>query len=196
MGLKRAANYFARTPIFGWSGSAFVPTGAKGTLDPYDRFVSEREFGLKRRMLLVNPDTPIPTQFSTIRVGTTGPIYLLGWLNQDIYADSPYSLVYLICVAPEICQIVSLTKTAKASGMAFTTTDTPVGTYHCVTERVTFNNSPEFTQMRVTDSTVTLPYDCPVHTDHEIIVGPERYVVQEDYKTAGFKQVRCQVKRG
>jgi hypothetical protein len=145
-------------------------------------------------MLLVNPDNPIPTQYTTIRIGAAGPIYLLGWMNQDIYADHPYSLVYLMCVATEVCQVVSLTKTAKASGMAFNVTDTPVGNYHCVTERVTFSNSPEFTQMRVTDATVTLPIDCPVHADHEIIVGGHRYVVQEEYKTAGFRQVRCQVK--
>lgn len=194
MGLKRAANFFARTPLFGWDGTKFVPTGAKGTFDPYDRFVSEREFGLKRRMLLVNPDAPIPAQFSVIKVGTTGPIYLLGWGNQDIYDDAPYSLVYLTCAATEMCQIVAMSKTPKASGMAFGVTESPVGTYHCVTERVTFNNSPNFSQVRISDSTVTLPFDCPVHSDHEIIVGTQRYVVQEDYKTAGFMQVRCQVK--
>lgn len=194
MGLKTAANYFVRTPIYGWNGTAWVNTGAKGALDPYDRFVSEREFGLKRRMLLVNPDNPIPEQYTTIRIGQTGPIYLLGWMNEDIYADQPYSLIYLICIANEICQIVRLQKQTKASGMGSTVVDVPVGTFHCVTERVTFNNSPEFTQLRVTDATITLPIDCQISEDYEVIVGSKRYVVQEEYKTAGFRQVRCQVK--
>jgi hypothetical protein len=66
MGLKTAANYFVRTPIYGWNGTTFVPTGAKGALDPYDRFVSEREFGLKRRMLLVNPDSPNPLPLAAV----------------------------------------------------------------------------------------------------------------------------------
>lgn len=194
MGLKTAANYFVRTPIYGWSGTAFVPTGAKGALDPYDRFVSEREFGLKRRMLLVHPEHAIPSQYNVIRIGQSGPIYMLGWMNEDIYADQPYSLVYLICIANETCQIVRLQKTTKASGMGSSIVDVPVGTFHCVTERVTYTNSPEFSQVRISDATITLPLDCPVNVDHEIIVGSKRYVVQEEYRTAGFRQVRAQVK--
>lgn len=196
MGLKYAANYFARTQLWGWDGTAFVQMGVKGTLDPYDRFVSEREFGLKRRMLLVPPSTPIPEQYTVVRLGQTGPIYLRGWLNEDVYSDDTYSLIYLLHRATDVGQLIGLTRTPKASGMAFTTTDAPLGNWHCNVERVTFANSREFSQMRVTDVTITLPADCPVTSDHEFVVGGKRYVVQEDYRSSGLVQVRAQVKNG
>lgn len=194
MGLKQAANYFARTPILGWNGSRFVPTRAKGAFDPYDRFVSEREFGLKRRMLLVSPENPIPDNYSVIRLGPTGPICLKGWMNEDIDGLETYSLIYLVLISRETGQLIQLTKAAKASGMAFGTTDTILGTWHCSTERVTYTNSPEFHELRVTDSTITLPSNCPINADHEFAANGKRYVVQEAYKTAGFVQVRAQVK--
>ena len=194
MSLHRAANYFARTDLYGWNGTTFEPTGAKGTLDPYDRFVSEREFGLKRRMLLVDPKKPIPDKYTVIRVGETGPQYLRGWLNEDIFDDQAYSLIYLLHRATEVGQLVSLGKVPKASGMAFTTVDVPEGNWHCNAERVTYSNSQEFSQLRISDSTITLPADCPAQADHEFILGPKRYVIQEVYTTAGFVQARAQVK--
>lgn len=194
MGLKQAAAFFARTPILGWNGSRFVPTVAKGTLDPYDRFVSEREFGLKRRMLLVNPDTPIPPLYNIIRVGVNGPVYLKGWLNQDIQTGADYSLIYLLHTANEIGQLIQLTRSPKASGMAFTTIDTSLGNWYCNSERVTYTNSQQFSEVRVTDATITLPRDCPVTAEHEFVLGNKRYVIQEVYHTAGFVQARAQVK--
>jgi hypothetical protein len=145
-------------------------------------------------MLLVNPDTPIPDSYSVIRLGAAGPICLKGWVNEDIQGLDPYSLIYLILISREMGQLIQLTKTAKASGMAFSTTDTVLGTWHCSTERVTYTNSPEFHELRITDSTITLPSNCPVNADHELTVNGKRYVVQEAYKTAGFIQVRAQVK--
>lgn len=194
MGLKRAANFFARTPIYGLVGSSFTDTGCTGALQPFDRFVSEREFGSKRRMLLVDPDNPIPEDITVIKIGSTGPIYLLGWMNRDIEHDDAYSFVYLIHMANEVTQLISLTKQVKASGMAGAVVDTIVGTWHCNSERITFNNSREFNEIRITDSTVTLPSDCPVTVDHELVIDSRRYVVQEVYNTSGLLQVRSQLK--
>lgn len=194
MGLKAAANFFARTPLYGWTGTDFVELDVKGSLQPYDRFISEREFGLKRRMLLVNPDTPIPDDYTVIRVGTSGPAYLLGRVNEDWSVDNSYSLVYLLCIAPVVGELIELTRTAKASGMAFGTLDNSLGLWHCDIERLTFSNSTEFTQNRVSEVLVTLPSNCPANADHEFEVGGKRYVLQEVYPTAGFVQARSQVK--
>lgn len=194
MGLKRAANFFARSSLYGWTGSAFTLLDAKGALQPYDRFVSEREFGLKRRMLLVNPDTPIPAQYTVIRIGASGPVFMVGWINQDLYDESAYSLIYLLHLGTELGNLVEIRKTKAASGMNATTQDYSLGTWYCNTERVTFSNSTEFTQNRITDSTITLPSTCPATADHEVIVGSKRYVLQEVYKTSGFVQARAQVK--
>lgn len=194
MGLKAAASFFARTPLYGWSGTDFQDLSIKGSLQPYDRFVSEREFGLKRRMLLVNPDTPIPADCFVVRVGTTGPAYLVGKTNQDITDDAPYSLVYLVCAAPVIGELIALTKTAKASGMAFGTVDQSLGLWHCDVERLTFSNSSEFPQTRISEVLLTFPANCPANTDHEFEVAGKRYVLQEVYHTAGFIQARSQMK--
>lgn len=194
MGLKRAANFFARSTLYGWTGSEFTLLAAKGALQPYDRFISEREFGLKRRMLLVNPDTPIPTQYTVIRIGAGGPIYMVGWLNQDIYDEAAYSNIYLLHLCNDIGTLVELRKVTAASGMGSAVQDYSLGTWHCGTERVTFANSTEFTQNRITDATLTLPSNCQATADHEFILGSKRYVLQEVYKTSGFVQARAQVK--
>ena len=194
MGLKRAANFFARSPLYGWNGTAFVDTGCKGSLQPYDRFVSEREFGAKRRMLLVNPDTPIPAQYTVIRISTDGPTYMVGWVNKDIQDENTYSLIYLLHQATETGQLIALVKSVKASGMSGGVTDNILGSWYCNSERITFNNSREFNEVRVTDSTITLPSNCPVTVDHEFVIGNHRYVIQEVYKTSGLVQVRSQLK--
>ena len=194
MGLKRVANFFARTPLYGWNGTAFVNTGCKGALQPYDRFVSEREFGAKRRMLLVNPDTPIPSQYTVVRLNSDGPIYMVGWLNKDVQDDQTYSLIYLLHQVTETGQLIALVKNIKASGMVGVVTDNILGTWHCNSERITFNNSREFNEVRITDATLTLPNNCPVTIDHEFAIGNSRYVIQEVYKTSGLLQVRAQLK--
>jgi len=191
MRLKRAANWFNQTSIYTWDGTTFVDSGVRGNLQVYDRFVSEREFGIKRRMLLVNPDTPLSGQ--VIRVGISGPVYLRGEVNRDIQI-AEYSLIYLLHLARFTGQLVELQKSYAASGMAKGVQDHSLGTFHCDYERVTFSNSTEFSQVRVTDATVTLPAGAPANAEHEFIVDGKRYVLQEVYTTAGFLQARAQEK--
>lgn len=196
MGLKKAARWFARTPLYGWDGTAFVALGVKAALMPYDRFISGQEFGMKRRMLTLPGDTPVPAGYHVLRLGASGPLYLLGWLNEDYRREDPYNLSYLVLHARYQGQLLNLQKVTAASGMSLGVQDVDLGTWHCDSEHITYTNSPEFTQMRVSDMTLTLPADCPATADHEFVLGGKRYVLQEVYRTVGFVQARAQVKNG
>lgn len=194
MGLSKAANYFARTEIEGWSGTAWVPTGAKGALMPYDRFISEREFGLKRRFLLVDPAFPIPDAYKVIRFKGQTPVYMAGVINKDIQVDE-YSHVQLLHAAAYTATLYNLVKAAAASGMAKTATLTAIGTYRCDVERVTYDKSLEFQGMRMSEAVVIFPAGTPVTVDHEVKVDAIMYSVAEVYASAGFLYCRAIAKR-
>lgn len=192
MKLSRAANYFARTPIDGWNGSAWISDVARGALQPHDRFVSDREFGLKKRYVLVNPETPVPSQYTALRIA--GESYALGRVIKDVQVD-PYSLVCLVISAPYQVQVITLTPTIYASGVAGAVTETVSGTYWADIGRLTFTSSREAPGVRFSEVVITLPANCSLTGENEIKVGGAQYNVEEVYNDSGFVCCRATTKR-
>lgn len=192
MNLKGAASYFARTKIDGWNGTSWDLDVARGTYETFDRFVSEREFGSKRRYILCNPDRSIPDTYKVVRL--SGEVFLLGVRNNDMQG-SVYSHLFLLHRAPLQADLMQYTKTASASGVAGAATKTKIGTYHCDIERMSYMNSREFDAMRFSEMQVLLPSDCPVTIDHELKVGSYFYEVEEVFPSSGFLACRTVRKR-
>lgn len=194
MHLRGAANYFSITQPDGWvsSTNTWVSKAFPCTLLPMDRFVSEREFGLKRRYMLVHPDYTPP--YSAIRFGDNGPVYLVGWCTID-YQVSSYSKVILLHEANLLAQLITRTVTATSSGMGRASTETVLGTYPFSIERVTAASFREFQGAQLTDFFGMLPRDCPVSVDNEIHVGTIEYQIQEVFASSGFTGVRVLSKK-
>lgn len=193
MDLKSASRYFADTPALGWNGAAWEKVDSKITLLPFDQFISEREFGNKRRYALCDSDKVGISKYTLIKL-PSDVIYMVGVRNYDMQ-EAAYQKVHLLHLARYTGKLYSFTKAIKASGMAGTVTRTLVGTYNCDVERVSFANSQEFDTVKFTDAAVILPLDCLVDTDHEIQVDDRFYDVRESYVSAGFRYTRCLVKR-
>jgi hypothetical protein len=193
MRLATAANRFARTPISGWNGTAWVANVTTVTLLPFDRFISEREFGNKRRFLLVRPNDTTFDTYSVIKLPSQ-EIYLVGMHDSDIQVDE-YSRSLLIHRVQGLADLIGFTKVIKASGMAGTAVRAVLRQVWCDTERVTSSKSKEFDQIAFTQVTLTFPRDCVVDTENEVQIGGQYYTLSESYMASGFRQCRGMAKR-
>lgn len=194
MELSTISTYFSRTALDGYDGAEWHSCIGYGSFMPHDRFISEREFGLKRRYLLVHPDNPLPSTYSVIRLAGASPAYMVGVMNEDVY-DDVYSLIYLTHRAPFVASVVTLQKTTKASGVGATITRSVTGTYFGDFERVSFERATEVEGVRFTAPNVILPSDAVVDTDNEIDIDGQTMLVEETYMSAGLRYCRCVAKR-
>lgn len=194
MNLGKAISYFAKTPVSGWNGTTWVPNIAYVKLLTFDRFISEREFGNKRRHILVPVTETALDTYPVIKFESTGEIYLVGVKISDIDVDR-YSQVYLIHQAKLFGNVVSFTKTMAASGLASAVTRTAIGSYYCDLERLTFTSSAEFATVKYSQVILTFPSDCLVDTDNEVVINSEYFDVRETYKSSGFNLCRALKKR-
>jgi len=193
MKLATAANYFTRTPIAGWNGSKWVCHLTTASLIPYDRFISDREFGLKRRMLLIRPEDTTFDDYSVIRF-PNNEIYMVGMHDSDMQMDE-YSRTLLIHRAQYQVEMFQFNTVTKASGMPGNMTRASLGLYWGDAERVRSSKSKEFDHVSFTQSTLTLPRDCPIDTNNEISAGGKFYTIEESYMASGFRQCRAMAKR-
>lgn len=194
MELRQAANYFSHTEVDGWTGRTWSRLDYRVTLLPYDRFISEREFGNKRRQMLCDPDATCFDRFTVIRTLPEKLVYILGTSNYDM-REQAYSRVQLVLLAPYIGEIISFQPTVMASGVGSSLQPVSGGRWHCDVERVTFANSKEFDATRFSEVVLSFPRDCPVDTDYEVKVNDKVYDVRETYLYSGFKLCRAYTKR-
>lgn len=194
MNLARAAGYFRDTPVSGWDGAAWVPEVTCVTQLPFDRFVSEREFGGKRRFVLVGAEDDALAAYPAIKYEQTGEVFLVGLLNTDVQADL-YSKVYLTARAPYLANLMQFTKTVKASGLAGSVVRESLGYWHGDVEHITYSNSREFDTIKFSEAVLYLQRDCPADTGHEIIIAGRYYDLQESFLASGFKTCRALAKR-
>ena len=191
--LEIAANYFMSTEIEAWDGYDWVSLSIKGTLLPYDRFISEREFGLKRRMLLVDVSDPIPDQYSVIRL--PGPVaYMVGSSNMDIQ-EYPYSKIVLLHKVEALAQIYEWVKTPAASGLGGSSSRVLQTSVWADLERVTNLQPIESPSTTLSQLLFTLPSTTSVTTNNEISMSGRFYDVRESYESAGFRHCRVIEKR-
>lgn len=191
MSLRHAANRFRRTPVAGWTGTAWVENVTRGAFMAGDRFISDREFGNKLRNLLTDPAEPLPDIYKVVRIDTQ--IYLVARSSQDI-AGVPYSTVVTLRRAYYTCTVEGFTSQVSASGMKSTAVRQTLGTYFCDRENITFASSKEFSTVKFGDEHVILPAGTAVTTANEILLDGKRYEVEEVFDFSGLKYCRCLAK--
>jgi hypothetical protein len=117
--LARAFGRHAQTPIFGWNAttSVWVDTGLRGRLQAYDRFITERDFGQRKRILTLAGDQTLPAPYAVVRLGNSTTVYLLESLNKDIEGDTVYGTTFALHQAPFRVQICKEVTTVLQSGV-------------------------------------------------------------------------------
>lgn len=190
MNLGKAATWFSDTKVSGWNGSAWVPNVAAVTMLPHDRFISEREFGNKRRYVLCAVESTGLEAYPVIRFDDVSQTYMVGSRNFDIQVDA-YSKLFLLHQVQYTATLYQFSKTTTASGMAGTVTRQSLGNVFCDVERITSASSYEFQDTNFTSVVITLPRDSVADTDHELKVGSDYYDIREAYASAGFRHCRA-----
>lgn len=195
MDLRRAASYFADTWLDGYANGVWVPRIACVTFLPHDRFISEREFGNKRRNFLIDPAETTFDTYPVVRLSSyPGEVYMVMRPNLDVLSGSIYSRVITMHRAYHRGSIIAMEKQVSASGVSAQTIPRAVGTYHCDVQNVTFSTSREAPTVRWPDSIVIFPRGVPVNTTNEIRIGTLNYEVQEIYESSGLLYCRSLVK--
>lgn len=194
MDLGRAIAKFAKNAIYGWNESrqCFEPTGKKGSLQVYDRFISDRTFGTKKRILLLPRQDMIPGQYEYVRVGNSHARFLVDALNEDVYSDTPYANCYLVREAKFTVEIGVMQGQTRASGSGgkgeFVVEATVFGDY----ERYKSDNSSEFHTVDYTVSDIYLPLSAPVTSGKLLRVDGKLYDVTEVARVSNLLWVRGQ----
>lgn len=194
MDLSRAIAKFAKNEVLGWSQSrqCFEPTGFRGSLQVYDRFITDRTFGTKKRVLLLPKGQYIQSQYEYIRVGDGLARFMVDALNEDSYDNTPYATSYLVREAKYRVEIGFWQGETRASGTGgkkyFAVEQEVFGDY----ERYTANNSSEFSTIDYTVSDVFLPMSVEIDSTKILRIDGKLYEVTEVSRVSNLQWIRAQ----
>ena len=194
MKLAQAAAWFNHTPLAGWDGSAWVPDIAWGSFQVYDRFISDREFGQKKRVFTCGDGEAIDSAYLAVR-SPDGNIYLVSSVNTDVQGTEVYNRTYMLMLAGFVADVYSVVTGTAPSGVARNATPVLDATLHCDLARYGASSSREVGDLRLTLHEVTLPASYPVTTSHYLVIDEVRYTVQEAFRELDLVVLRC-AKRG
>jgi len=184
MDLGRAANRFTNSPIQLWDSSSacWDDTEYTGALQVFDRFVTERTFGQKKRIMLVGRDSKLPDDFSTIRLQGSEEAFLVEKFNEDVRFGKLYSYIYLLHEAQHYADLCKSDFTTNAAGVKVDPVERVLETVWVDIDRFTGAPSRKFEETEYTVTTMTFPHDSVVDSDCYLrLSGGERYNVDEVY---------------
>ena len=175
-----AALWFADTVLDGWNGTAWVDNISCGDFHTYDRFITERTFGAKKRLFLAHQDNHFdPTVYSVVRT-PDAKVWIVVSENADI-TDAAYAQTYLILEARFVAQSLSFTTSTLASGQQGSLVETVGATYVCDLEQFSLDQSDRFYATAYGIYKVVLPGYAAVDDDKELLINGSRFEIQESY---------------
>lgn len=187
--LQEVAARFCNTPVYYYSGGQWLESCVRGRIPPYDRFISDRAFGQKKRLLQTPGGQLLPAS-DYYRVG--GPdrrTYMVESLNEDLDEYGAYLNVYMIREVQDVCAIlVQDRSTTRPSGVAkssFVVHDT----VWVDLDRFGVLRSDEL-EVDYTSYTITLPKGVVVPDDCRLRIDGKLYAVTEDFTQMQLRQLR------
>lgn len=184
MDLNRAISKFAKTEILSWDSveEDWEPTGCYGALQVFDRFITERSFGQKKRILTVARDFTLPTDLSIVRLDGSDQAFLVEKFNEDVRFGFHYTHTYLLHEATYYVSICKETKGTNAAGVKIAGSETVVQKTWVDLERFTGIPSTVFRESDITIVNMTFPKNALVDTDSYVkMSNGDRYNVDEIY---------------
>lgn len=194
MDLSRSFQRFAEIGLrhFNPATSAQSAPVATGSLQVYDRFVSDREFGIKKRLFLV-PGQYEPEWAQLVKLEGLPGVWLQEGMNHDA-AGSIYASVVVLHEAPFELSLRRRTGgTARASGVGKVL---PSLVEYAKTwgdfSRYSGNESSRFDNVDYTVCSWYLPAGTDVDLDTIIVSGTKKYIVKEVTTFLQLTLVRAQ----
>ncbi len=196
MRLSRAHSRHAKSTVYYWDpiGYEWLDSGLRARLQVYDRFISERSFGQKKRILTLSGLAEIQDDQSIIRVGDSQTVFLVESLNEDVSGEEVYASTYSVREAPfevELCQkeVISTASGAQVLGEEQILAPTWVDI-----ERYSAVDSREFPNTDYTVYTVSFPKGLVLSTDMYLRRISDGMVldINELYLNLELPAARCQ----
>lgn len=198
MRLSRAIGKFATSGITRWNASTsrWVDTGATGSLLVFDRFVTERTFGQKKRILIVPWEKRLDLSTATIiRVGDAFETFIMEKENSDVRFGSTYGYTYLLQEAPYHCTVRKASVGAvNAAGVRVNNWVTDQFSTWIDIDRYAAAPSKRFEETEFSLLTLTfargLAIDTDMHVEVDAADGGGRYSIDEVYNTLSFTSAK------
>jgi hypothetical protein len=179
MDVSEAASWFATVPLDGWDGSQWVSNVAYGDFHAYDRFITERTFGAKKRIFLQPDDKRLDVAAYPVVRTPDGKQYIVLSDNADIEGVSRYQSTLLMVEAGYSADVVEFQTTTLASGQQSSPTPVTLSTSVCDLDRFSVDKSDEFSTVVYGMFKIVLPASITVDTDHELLIDGAYYEVQD-----------------
>lgn len=196
MNLKHSFARFAKLELSRWQPGQtdYVPTGLKGALQVYDRFVSDRDFGQKKRIFLVPGEFNQPYDNSVFKIAGVPSQFILEGMNFDADESGVYGSEVVFREARFQFKLYKRQGVARASGVGVTSSTlveqiTTWGDF----SRYSASESAEFDNSDYTIGTLYLAHGTPV--DRDTILedqNGQQYAVREISSFLELRLLRVQ----
>ena len=186
MDLHRAVNRFATTSIMKWDSDlvTWLDTEFCGSLQVFDRFITEREFGQKKRILTTGSNKKLDDDITTLKLEGSEEAFLLEKFNEDVRFNKLYGYTYLLHEAPYYVDVCKIGTKTLASGAVVQDADSEVVVESIWMDLSRFTGTPSrtFEETEYTIIDMTFPSDSAVDTDCYVkMANGDRYNVDEIY---------------
>ena len=194
MNLGRIASKLFHTRVEYWDkvNDQWLPTDSIGRLEVYDRFISDRSFGQRKRIFLTAPEKEIPAHAWVIRVGGMRNPWMVENINHDIDGDYPHLSVHMLQEIPYKAEIFRLGGERRPSGALADPVEVLVDTTYCNMDRYGILNAKDVPSVDYTVMSIYVPGDTLVDSDCSVRVDGVVYDVFEVSPTMNALMLRAQ----
>lgn len=197
MDLSLVAETFCNTPVYWYDpvGQTWQLHDVTCRVPPYDRFISDRAFGQKKRIIHTPGGRYLPTT-KYLRIGTPdGKIFMVESVNPDRDEHGEYLNTYMVREATVPIKVLEQKVVKQASGAKRVADWEPVATIWGDLERFGVLRSGEL-PVDFTSFTVTLPIEITLPADCRLEIAGQLYAVTENFLQLELRQLRVRALNG
>lgn len=182
MDLQRAVSKFTTTPIEVWDSESlnWLETDLCGSLQVFDRFITERSFGQKKRIMTIGAEGKLEEDYTVVRLVGSEEAFLVEKFNEDVRHGGVYAYSYLLHEAPFFVGVYKSSTEDNAAGIPLRTGEVLVESAWVDLARFTGVPSKNFEESEVTIVNMTFPRGSLVDSDCYLKTSNgDRYNVDE-----------------
>lgn len=187
MKIRELVQRFNKEVLDTWNGTAWELATITGTLHVYDRFITERTFGVKKRLFITHDELPVDALYART---VDGKICLLEANVPDYDEEGKFRNVLTLRETNAVVTISSTTAVLNAAGVATGRTTATTVTLWGDVDRYSSRPSNEFSGVVHETDIVMLPLGTPVSTDSKVTVNGVLFKVSEVGKVLNLRELR------
>jgi len=194
MTLATVSDRLSTTPVEGWSGSRWVPDVSFCDFQVFDRFISARDFGQKKRTMYCGPSFLLPAVYKVIRL-LSSEVYIVTSMNVDAHRGEMTGVTYFLTEVSSQVDINSTVTTKSPSGVITGSMKSTVTGVFVDISRMGDTTSHAMRSVKYSTHILTFPAGTVINEDDEVVDGADVYDINEVTKVLDSVEARG-VQRG